>query len=163
MLKNHADISIMCGVDKDKTFILDNGDTLIMDNHHIEKGEKIEQNDIFVDGNNASEIAQGVIRDRKIMASDGILVVIATIDIRKKKLLVKPTITSRGFVQINKNEELLKKIEVKSSMLIINKLKEETITFADLRNYITLQLSSYVNELTGRRPIILPIITDIKK
>lgn len=97
------------------------------------------------------------------MASDGILVIIATIDIRKRKLLIKPTITSRGFVQINKNEELLKKIEVKSSMLIINKLKEENITFADLRNTIALQISSYVNELTGRRPIILPIITDIKR
>ena len=163
MLKNHADISIMCGVDKDKTFILDNGDTLIIDNHHITQGEKIEQSDIYVDGNNANEIAQGVIRDRKIMASDGILVIIACIDIKKKKLLIRPTITSRGFIQINKNEELLKKIEVKSSLVIIDKLKDDKNTFVDLRNAITLQISNYVNELTGRRPIILPIITDIKK
>ena len=163
MLKNHADISIMCGVNKDNTFILDNGDTLILDNHTITKGEKIEQNDIFVDGNNANEIAAGVIRDRKIMASDGILVIIANIDIRKKKLLIKPAITSRGFIQINKNEELLKKIEVKSSLIIMDKLKEDNVTFVDLRNALTLQISSYVNELTGRRPIILPIISDIKK
>ena len=163
MLKNHADISVMCGVDKDKTFILDNGDTLIMDNHHITKGEKIEQNDIYVDGNSASEIASGVIRDRKIMASDGILVIIANIDIKNRKLLIKPAITSRGFIQINKNEELLKRIEVKCSLIIIEKLKEKNITFNDLRNALALQISSYVNELTGRRPIILPIITDIKK
>ena len=163
MLKNHADISVMCGVDKNNTFILDNGDTLLLDNHTITKGEKIEQNDIFVDGNNANEIAAGVIRDRKIMASDGILVILANIDIRKRKLLIKPTITSRGFIQINKNEELLKKIEVKCSLIIIDKLKEENVTFIDLRNTLSLQISSYVNELTGRRPIILPIISDIKK
>ena len=163
MLKNHADISVMCGVDKDKTFILDNGDTLIMNNHQITKGEKIEQNDIFVDGNSASEIASGVIRDRKIMASDGILVIIANVDMKNRKLLIKPAITSRGFVQINKNEELLKRIEVKCSLIIIEKLKEKNITFNDIRNALALQISSFVYDLTGRRPIILPIITDIKK
>ena len=97
------------------------------------------------------------------MASDGILVIIANIDIRKRKLLIKPAITSRGFIQINKNEELLKKIEVKCSLIIMEKLKEDNVTFVDLRNALALQISSYVNELTGRRPIILPIISDIKK
>ena len=163
MLKNHADISVLCGVDPNNTFILANGDSLIINNHIITKGESIKQEDIFVDGNNASEIAQGVIRDRKIMASDGILVVIANIDIKKRKLLIKPALTSRGFIQINKNEELLKKIEVKTSILIMEKLKEDTVTFNDLRSAIALQIGSFVYELTGRKPIILPIISDIRK
>ena len=163
MLKNHADISTMCGVDKNNTFILDNGDTLIMNNHTITKGDKIKQEDIFVDGNSASEIATQVIRDRKIMAGDGILVIIANIDMKNKKLLIKPTITTRGFVQVNKNEELLKMIEVKSSMLIIEKLKEANVTFTDIKGTLALQISAYINELTGRHPIILPIILDIKK
>ena len=163
MLKSHADISTMCGVDKNNTFILDNGDTLIMNNHTITKGDKIKQEDIFVDGNSASEIATQVIRDRKIMAGDGILVIIANINMKNKKLLIKPTITTRGFVQINKNEELLKLIEVKSSMLIIDKLKESNVTFTDIKGMLALQISAYINELTGRHPIILPIILDIKK
>ena len=163
MLKNHADISTLCGVDKNNTFILDNGDTLIMDNHVIVKGDPIKQDDVFVDGNRASEVASQVIRDRKIMASDGILVITANIDIRNKKLLVRPIISTRGFIQVNKNEELLKMIEVKSSVIIMEKLKESNVTFADLKNTVTLQISSYINELTGRRPIILPIILDIRK
>ena len=163
MLKNHADISTMCGVDKNNTFILDNGDTLILDNHTITKGDKIKQEDVFVDGNNASEIATQVIRDRKIMASDGILVIIANIDMKNKKLLVKPAITTRGFVQVNKNEELLKLIEVKCSILIMEKLKEANVTFTDIKGSLALQIASYINELTGRHPIILPIILDIKK
>ena len=163
MLKNHADISTMCGVSKDNTFILDNGDTLILDNKTITEGPKIKQEEIYVDGNNASEIATQVIRDRKIMASDGILVVIANIDMKNKKLLIKPTITTRGFVQINKNEELLKQIEIKCSMLIIDKLKDPNITFTDIKGTLALQIGNYVNELTGRHPIILPIILDIKK
>lgn len=163
MLKNHADISTMCGVDENNTFILDNGDTLILDNHTITKGDKIKQEEIYVDGNNASEIATQVVRDRKIMASDGILVVIANIDMKNKKLLIKPAITTRGFVQVNKNEELLKLIEVKCSMLIIEKLKDPNITFTDIKGTLALQMGSYINELTGRHPIILPIILDIKK
>ena len=163
MLKKHADISTMCGVDKDKFFILDNGDTLILNNHTITKGEKIKQEEVYVDGNNASEIAAQVIRDRKIMAGDGILVIIANIDMKNKKLLIKPTITTRGFVQVNKNEELLKLIEVKCSILIMEKLKENNVTFTDIKGTLALQISSYINELTGRHPIILPIILDIKK
>lgn len=163
MLKNHADISTMCGVDKNNTFILGNGDTLIMKNHTITKGEPIKQEDVFVDGNSASEIAAQVIRDRKIMASDGILVIIANIDMKNKKLLIKPAITTRGFIQVNKNEELLKLIEVKCSVLIMEKLKEPNITFTDIKGTLALQISNYINELTGRHPIILPIIADIKK
>ena len=163
MLKNHADISTMCGVNENNTFILDNGDTLIIDNHTITRGEKIKQEEVYVDGNNASEIATQVIRDRKIMAGDGILVIIANIDMKNKKLLIKPSITTRGFVQVNKNEELLKLIEVKCSILIMEKLKENNVTFTDIKGALALQVASYINELTGRHPIILPIILDIKK
>ena len=163
MLKNHANISTMCGVDKDKTFILANGDSLILDNHVITKGETIKQEDVFVDGNRASEVAAQVIRDRKIMASDGILVIIANIDMKNKKLLIKPAITTRGFIQVNNNEELLKLIEVRSSLLIMEKLKEDNVTFTDIKGLLALQIASYINELTGRHPIILPIILDIKK
>ena len=163
MLKNHADISVACGVNPNNTFILDNGDSLILDKGNIYQGEKIKQEDVFVDGNNASEVAAGVIRDRKIMASDGILVIIANIDIKKRKLLIKPNITTRGFVQVNKSEELLKLIEVKCSMLIIEKLKDPNTTFADIRSTLAIQIANYINELTGKRPLILPIITDIRK
>ena len=154
MLKNHADISTMCGVDKDKTFILANGDTLIIKDHVITQGESIRQEDVFVDGNTASEIASQVIRDRKIMAADGILVIIANIDMRNKKLLIKPAISTRGFIQVNKNEELLKKIEVKSSIIIMDKLKELNMTYTDLKSTLTLQIGAYINELTGRHPLL---------
>jgi len=163
MLKNHADISIMCGVDKNNTFILQNGDSLLLNNHVITKGPSIKQDDIYVDGEHANEIASQVIRDRRIMAADGILVIIANIDMKNRKLLIKPAITTRGFIQVNKNEELLKMIEVKSSLSIIEKLKENNVNFTDIKTYLSFQISNYINELTGRHPIILPIILDIKK
>lgn len=162
MLKNHADVAIMCGVPKENTFLLENGDCLYLDKGKIFKGQHIRQDDVYIDGNRVGEVQTQVIRDRKIMAADGILVIIANIDMKNKKLLIKPSISTRGFIQVNKSEELIKLIEVKASLLIIQKLKESA-NYNDIKNYLSLQISSYINELTGRHPIILPIILDIKK
>ncbi len=163
MLKSHADLAIMCGVKKENTFILDNGDTLILKNHEIIIGEKIKSDTIYINSNSASEVASQVIRDRKIMASDGILVIVSNIDMRNKKLLVRPNIVTRGFIQVNDNTDLINMLELKASLLITTKLKQENINFQDIKSYLQTNISTYIMELTGRKPIILPIILDIKK
>ena len=163
MLKSHADLANMCGVSKENTFILDNGDTLILNKHVITQGPKIKMDEIYIDSNSASEVATQVIRDRKIMASDGILVIVANIDMRNKKLLTKPNIVTRGFIQVNDNIELINMLELKSSLLITTKLKENNTNYQDIKSYLQTNISTYIMELTGRKPIILPIILDIKR
>ena len=163
MLKKHADIANLCGISKENIFILDNGDTLILNNGNIRTGEKIKMDEIYIDGNRTSEVATQVIRDRKIMASDGILVIVSNIDMRNKKLLNKPTIVTRGFIQVNENIEFINMLELKCSLLITNKLKENNITFQDIKSYLQTNINSYIMELTGRRTVVLPIILDIKK
>ncbi len=163
MLKNHANLAELCGVPKENTFILANGDSLILDNHTISQGETIKQDDIYVDGDNASEVASQVIRDRRIMAGDGILVIIANIDMKTRKLLIKPAITTRGFIQVNKNEELIKMIELRSSLILTEKLKDTQANYNDLKGHLAIQIGSYIYELTGRRPIVLPIILNVQK
>ena len=163
MLKSHADLANMCGVSRENTFILDNGDTLILNNHTITQGPKIKMDEIYIDSNSASEVATQVIRDRKIMASDGILVIVANIDMRNKKLLTKPNIVTRGFIQVNDNIELINMLEIKASLLITTKLKENNINYQDIKSYLQTNISTYIMELTGRKPIILPIILDIKR
>ena len=163
MLKSHADLANMCGVSKENTFILDNGDTLILNKHVITQGPKIKMDEIYIDSNSASEVATQVIRDRKIMASDGILVIVANIDMRNKKLLTKPNIVTRGFIQVNDNIELINMLELKSSLLITTKLKENNTNYQDIKSDLQTNISTYIMELTGRKPIILPIILDIKR
>lgn len=97
------------------------------------------------------------------MASDGILVVIANIDIKNRELLIKPNITTRGFIQINENEDVIRKLESLASNAINEKLKDVNCNFNEIKNQITSDLFNYVYETTGRRPIILPIILDIKR
>ena len=162
MLKKHANIGIDCGIPKENTFVLQNGDTLSLINHTITKGKPVISSDIYVDGNRLGEVNEAVLRDRKIMASDGILVVIINLDMKNKKLLIKPNITTRGFIQINENEELIKKIEEVASNTINNKLKEPGITFNDIKSSVTGELFPFIYQSTGRKPIILPVILDIK-
>ena len=163
MLKSHANLGIECGIPKENTFVLRNGDVLSLDNHVIVKDTPVISSDVYVDSNRLEEINSAVLRDRKIMASDGILVVIANIDMKNKELLIHPNITTRGFILVNENEELLKKIENTAENVILNKLKEKNITFNDIKSQLTAELFPFIYELTGRKPIILPVILDIKK
>jgi len=162
MLKCHADLAIECGMPKENTFVLENGDVLSLYKGIIKKDKNIQAGDVYVDGNRIGEIGNTVMRERKIMSSDGIVVVIANIDTSKKQLVMHPNITSRGFVLIQDNTELLKEIEKEATNIVNNKLKVNCI-FSDIKNDLINNLSSFIYEKTGRYPIIQPIINDVKK
>ena len=163
MLKKQANIGISCGIPKENTFILKNGDTLNLNNHVITRGESKPGADVYVDGNRIGEIGGAVLKDRKIMSKDGILVVIVNVDMKKRELLITPNITTRGFVLVNENEELIHKIEAKAEETVLNSLANPRSTFAIMKTDITDALYPYINTLTGRKPIILPVILDIKR
>ena len=163
MLKKQANIGISCGIPKENTFILKNGDTLNLNNHVITRGESKPGADVYVDGNRIGEIGGAVLKDRKIMSKDGILVVIVNVDMKKRELLSTPNITTRGFVLVNENEELIHKIEAKAEETVLNSLANPRSTFAIMKTDITDALYPYINTLTGRKPIILPVILDIKR
>ena len=163
MLKKHANAGIACGIPKENTFVLRNGDTLELKNHVITKGKSYSGQDIYVDGNRIGEIGGAVIKDRQIMAKDGILVVIINVDMKKRELLITPNITTRGFILVNENEELIHKIENKAEETIKTALQNPRSTFATLKSDITDALYPFINNLTGRKPIILPVILDIKR
>ena len=163
MLKKQANIGINCGIPKENTFILKNGDTLELKNHVLTRGKSYSGQDIYVDGNRIGEIGGAVIKDRQIMAKDGILVVIINVDMKRRELLITPNITTRGFILVNENEELIHKIENKAEETIREALKNPRSTFATLKSDITDTLYPFINSLTGRKPIILPVILDIKR
>ena len=116
----------------------------------------------YVDGNRIGDVSNAVMKDRKIMANDGIVVVIANIDVQNGKLLANPNIITRGFVLVNDNLDLLKKLEFIAKEAIVNKIKTG-VNYIDVKTEVINSLSSYINLHTGRKPIILPVIMNIKK
>lgn len=163
MLKRHAKLGTECDIPKENTFVLDNGDVLEMDNGTVKKAGSFEVNEIFVDGNRVGDISGAVLNDRKIMASEGILVVIINLNMETRTLLAKPMVTTRGFILINENEELIKKIEDIAEKTILKTLKNKRITYADIKAELSKDLNTFIKEETGRKPIVLPILLNIKK
>lgn len=162
MLKRHAELAHSIGIPKENTFIMANGDSLIIDNHKVYRGPSYKMDDTYV-GDGLTEINNAVLKERKLMASEGILVIIANINLKDKKLLIKPNVTTRGFIQINENAELLRKIERLISKLINEELEKSNVNFASIKSRLISDVLPYITHLTGRKPIIIPIINDIKK
>ena len=162
MLKKHADIAVSCDVPRENTFVLSNGDVLSMKNGVIKKAGYIQAGDSYVDGNRIGEVSNAVMKDRKIMACDGIVVAIVNMDMRGHKLLSTPNIITRGFVLVNDNIELLKKLESITKKAIEDKIKTG-VNYSEVKSEISKVLGDYINLHTGRKPIILPVIMDVKK
>ena len=162
MLKKHTDIAVMCDIPRENTFVLSNGEVLSMYKGNIKKDGFIQADDIYVDGNRIGDVSNAVIKDRKLMANDGIIIVVANIDTKNKNLLGNPNITTRGFILVNENEELLKSLENVSKQAILSQLNKP-INYAEIKSAIINDLTTYTYEKTGRKPIILPVIMDIKK
>ncbi len=162
MLKRHTDLAVECDIPRENTFVLGNGDVLVLKKGKITRGTPVQAGDVYVDGNRIGDVSNAVMKDRKIMSSDGIVVVIANIDINNNELLGNPNITTRGFVLVNENIELLKELEETSKKAILSKIKNH-INYSEIKSEIIYQLSNYIFDKTGRKPIILPVIMDIKK
>ena len=162
MLKEHADLANLCGIPKENIFICKNGETIELTKDSARIGKKVPSGDIYVDGSRVGDIGSIVIKDRQLMSKDGILVTIINLNPITRELLIKPNITTRGFVLVNENAELISKIEEKVTE-IVNRAIKHSYAYVDLKNQIILELSPFINELTGRRPIILPVIMEVKE
>lgn len=161
MLKTHGDLGEMCGIPKDNIFICKNGDVVELTKDGARLGGNVQAGDVYVDGSRIGNVGSVIIRDRQFMSREGILCVIINVNVRTRELLLKPNITTRGFILVNENAELIRKIEDKVSTTVKGALKN-TYNYIDLKNQIIFELSPFINELTGRRPIIIPVIMEVK-
>ena len=162
MLKQHTELAQECGMPKDHTFVCENGDVIIMDDEGCHRGKRVQAATVYVDGSRIGEIGNIVLKDRQLMSKDGVLITILNIDKRRHELMIKPNITTRGFVLVNENAELIKTIEDKTAEIVNNSLKNK-YNITDLKNQLILELNMFISEKTGRRPMILPVIMEIEK
>ena len=163
MLKQHGEIAISCDIPKENIFICKNGDVINIKDGIVTRGDTVKSGDVYVDGSRIGDVGSQIIKDRKLMSSDGILVTILNINTLTRKLLIKPNVTTRGFIMVNENPELISKIERKITEIVNTFLSTSTYNYTDLKNQIILELYPFINDLTGRRPIILPVIMEVNQ
>ncbi len=162
MLKAHGEIAEEIGIPNENIFICKNGDTIELKNGIVTRGSRVQAGDVYVDGSRIGDIGGVVIKDRKLMSQDGILISILNINVNTKKLLLKPNVTARGFVLVNENLDLMRKIEEKITIIVNEFLSKSPYSYTDLKNQIILELLPFITNLTGRHPIILPVIMEVK-
>ena len=162
MLKEHIDLAEQCGIPRDHSFLCGLGDKVILDDEGCHMEGKVQAGTIYVDGSRIGDVGSVVLKDRQLMSKDGVLITILNIDNKRHQLLIKPNITTRGFILVNENQELIKEIENKVSEIVTNVLSKR-YNLTDLKNQIILELNMFINQKTGRRPIILPVIMEVKK
>ena len=162
MLVQHSTTAQETGVPKDHCLICANGDVVV-----LRKGEcfianeRIQTDAIYVDGNDATGLSTSVIKDRRILAENGLVAVIVTIDSRYNKILCRPSIVSRGFVYIKDSQTLLKEAELLVYDALKKKMMQRT-TFGELKNCIRSSLEPFLFQKTNRNPIVIPVILNQK-
>ena len=156
MLKLHADLAVSLGMEPDHTFILANGDSLVLRNHEITEGPRVEADDVYIDGNDINGLSTAVIRDRKILSEDGMVAVLITLDSRNNKLLTPPSIYTRGFVYLH-NTDLIEKATLKIQKEL-EELMQKKVTFGEIKALVRSNLARYLFVKTQRNPIIIPVI-----
>ena len=159
MQKRHIDLAIETGVKKENCFILSNGDVLIINKNGVQLSNKVKSGDIFIDHNN-SIIDNNIIRERKSLSEEGMVSCIFVL--KNNKLIKNPEILTRGFIYVNKSEVLINKIQEKSILAFKEySSTHKKINTTVLKKHISNYLSTFIYELTERKPIIIPVIMDI--
>jgi ribonuclease J len=167
MMKAVEEIGLDLGIDKEKIIIASNGQVIKMFPDRIElTDEKVPANLVYVDGLGLGSVGDVVLRDRKALATEGMFVVIVTIDSQTGELKTSPDIISRGFVYLRESKNLLNEVRE----LIKNIVKRNTQYLGDeapiiqeeqIKYSLKEELSEYLFRKTGRRPVVLPVVIKV--
>lgn len=161
MLMKHAELAETTGVPKDNIFIGEIGQALEFDDKGARFRERIQSGQVFVDGLGVGDVGNIVLRDRRQLSTDGILIVVVTINGQNGKIVAGPDIVSRGFVYVRESEELLEEAKTKVKESLEACQAKKVTEWGVLKNQIRDALYQYLYEKTKRRPMILPIIMEV--
>ncbi|HFK1501166.1 ribonuclease J1 [Bacillus sp. (in: firmicutes)] len=162
MLKKHVELAMVCGVPLENCFVMDNGEVLEISKREARiRSRTIPSQAVYVDGSGIGDIGNIVLRDRRILSEEGIIIIILNLDSKQKQLVSSPAIITRGFVYMRGSEELMKKIENIVYECISTLLNEGVINWAQIKQTLVEVLSPFLYTETGRRPMLLPIIMEV--
>lgn len=160
-LQKHADIAQDMGQPKENIFLCENGDIIEFTKKSAGVKGKVQAGNVLVDGSGIGDVGNIVLKDRKHLSEDGLMVVSITFDRHTQELLAGPEIVSRGFVYVKENQDIIenaKDIVLRS----INKCKKQDIkALSQIKYQIREDLKSYIYNELGRDPMILPVISEL--
>lgn len=163
LLDRHAELAEEVGIAPDRIFLTNKGDVLTYDQGEFHVGEHLDVGNTMIDGTGIGDIGNIVLRDRRVLSEDGIFVVVATIDRKKKKIVARPQITSRGFVFVKTNHQLMKQSADLVEKVVQDNLNQKEFDWGHLKQDVREKLNRFLFDQTKRHPVILPVIMEINQ
>ncbi len=161
MLHHHSALAESVGVEKENIFIIKNGDVVDIQNSVATQSRKIPSGNIYVDGMGIGDVGNIVLRDRKQLSEDGMLVIVITISKVENKIISGPDTISRGFVYARDSESLIREVNKLASDTVNDLLDANTLQWNVMKQNMKRSIGQFLYTKTKRKPMILPIIIEI--
>jgi ribonuclease J len=160
-LKQHANLAHRLGMPMDKIFIMDIGKVLELTEDTAKINGNVASGKVLVDGLGVGDVGNIVLRDRKHLSQDGLIVVVITLEGESGNVVAGPDIISRGFVYVRESENLMEEVKDVTKQALIKCEEKKKNDWSSKKNIIKDTLRDYLYEKTKRKPMILPIIMEV--
>jgi len=161
MLKAHSKVAVQCGITTDRIFIPERGEVLEIKNERFKPAGKVPAGNVLIDGSGVGDVGNIVLRDRRLLSQDGILIVVVTLSRAEKKITAGPEIISRGFVYVRESEKLMEESTQLVRSIVERNTTRESFDWGTMKQSMRDELNQFLYDKTKRRPMILPIIMEI--
>ena len=160
-LMQHKELAEFMGMDPKNIFVCDIGQVLELDHESCKKNGTVTSGRMLVDGYGVGDVGNIVLRDRRHLAQDGLIVVVATVDVDEATIVSGPDIISRGFVYVRESEELMDAVREMVRDVLCDTLDSGITEWTQMKTAVKDTLSKYLYAKTKRKPMILPVIMNV--
>ena len=160
-LMQHKELAEYMGMNPNHIFVCDIGQVLELDGKNCKKNGTVPAGRVLVDGYGVGDVGNIVLRDRRHLAQDGLIVVVATVDTDTRTLLSGPDIISRGFVYVRESEQLMDEVRQIARDSLMETIDAGVTEWTQMKQNIKDDLSKYLYSKTKRKPMILPVIMNV--
>lgn len=155
----HAKLAAQMGVDEGRILVCEDGDQLELDDDGLRVVDTVPSGYLYVDGI-VGDVGQGVLRDRKVLAEEGVVVVVVTVDVSNGEILTGPEIITRGWVYAPEADDLLDEGEAKIEEAIADAFRKDAIDIENLQRVVRRAAGRFVSDRTRRKPMIVPVVME---
>lgn len=160
-LRKHRDLAISLGMPKENVYIGDNGKCVELHENYIREAAPVTAGQVFVDGLGVGDVGSIVLRDRRHLGQDGLITIVASLDVYDGHVVSGPDVVSRGFVYVKESEGLMDEVR-RTSLAILEDCADRRIQeWGTIKNKVKDGVSALISQKTGRYPMILPILMEV--
>ncbi len=161
MLVQHGKLAVQTGVEPENVFVVENGDVLEFTGEYGDKIGKTYGGHVLVDGTGVGEVGEAVLRDRKALSNDGIVMVVVAIDAEEARLIGSPDIISRGVFYLPEANGVLDELKTELGAIVANISVEAMRDVNSVKEHIRSGLSKAIYSRTKRRPVVIPVVMEV--